>query len=207
MLYLYTWLTNAGFKTGALLVLTAVWGLPALLSRWLPLVVLPIVLAGCVSLTPEQSAQLKEAQQFADEVTTAYGAPRVKVIVTKNQLDGYAAYWPRSDWIAITPTALDRGNVRLNIVGVLAMATIRPLATSRPSSKEEREWRSEATRRGVEIMVKFLGMSTRQAVDRYARLFVAQGRGPSAEDSLRMLQGFPVVPPCDQLRDLGPISR
>jgi hypothetical protein len=31
MLYLYTWLTNAGFKTRALLVLTVVWALPALL--------------------------------------------------------------------------------------------------------------------------------------------------------------------------------
>ena len=82
------------------------------------------------------------------------------------------------------------------------MATIRPPGSSRPSLKEERAWRSEATRRGVEIMVKFLGMSTRQAVDRYAAVFVAQGRGPSAEDSLRMLQGFPVVRPCDQLRDL-----
>ena len=50
------------------------------------MVVAPIVFAGCASLTPEHSGQLKEAQQFADEVTTAYGAPRVKVIVTKNQL-------------------------------------------------------------------------------------------------------------------------
>jgi hypothetical protein len=31
MLYLYTWLMNAGFKAGALLVLTVVWALPALL--------------------------------------------------------------------------------------------------------------------------------------------------------------------------------
>jgi hypothetical protein len=162
--------------------------------------VLPIVLAGCVTLTPEQSVQLKEAQQFADEVTTAYGAPRVKVIVTKNQLDGYAAYWPRSDWIAITPTALDRGNVRLNIAGSV-MATVRAPLSSRPTLEEVRRWRYEANRRGIEIMVGFLNMSTRQAIDTYAAIFVAEGRG-SIVDFAQSLEGRPVVPPCDQLRDL-----
>jgi hypothetical protein len=83
------------------------------MKRWIHLVVAPIVFAGCASLTPEQSGQLKEAQQFVDEVTTAYGTPRVKVIVTKSQSDGYTAYWPNSALVL-------SGRVRTTLGGLSA---------------------------------------------------------------------------------------
>jgi hypothetical protein len=180
------------------------------MRRWIPLVVMPIVLAGCASLTPEQSARLNEANQFADEVTTAYGARRVQVVVNTSDL-GYTGYWPDHDWIALQPTDLD-GSARLQLVDYLAMATIlTPSASNRRLTWEEVQpwrWRYEVNRRGVEIIVKFLGMSTRQAVDLYAATFIAlvQSNGPQAPLHLGpetgRRSGPPWWSPCDQLRDL-----
>ena len=52
------------------------------MRRWRGfVVVITLLLAGCVSLTPAQQAKVKEYQAFADRVTEHYGAPPVLVEV------------------------------------------------------------------------------------------------------------------------------
>lgn len=165
-------------------------------------VVAALLFSGCVSLTPEQSAGLKEAQRFADEVTSAYGVHRVKVIgdspwergyasffiqpdwwldwpgIPDSTFNGYAVYWPGSEWIVIQRGALNQpSDARLALVKPLALATLQRLVPSGGSNPANvpQEWpgRYEDYRRGVEIMVKFLGMSPRQAVDYYANYLLA----------------------------------
>ena len=170
------------------------------------LVLLP--LTSCTTLTPTQSAGLNEAQEFADEVTKAYGVPRVKVIVDDRGMDGYTEYWERNDWITIRRTDLDRGNARLAILNSLAAATLPP-HPARSKTADERWLRFERNRRGVEIMVRFLGATTRQAVHHYAASLVKQNDvGPRGIDPSYGLGNwyaamrFWSVPPCDQLHDL-----
>ena len=59
------------------------------------------LLAGCATLTPQQSAALKEAQLFVDKVTDAYAVGRVKVVVGDES--GYDA---NAHWIHIAPRFL-----------------------------------------------------------------------------------------------------
>jgi hypothetical protein len=149
---------------------------------------------------------MKNGQRFADEVTAAYGSPRVEVVVNRNNLL-YNGYWPNHGWISLQPTDMS-GDPRLKLVPYLSMATNRtptPLGGS-ISVEEVRPWQYEVNRRGVDIMVKFMNMSTRQALDTYATYLVAMSRGSATWllPRTRDVQAFgpPVTPPCDQLRDL-----
>src|SRR4030095_11853594 len=110
------------------------------------------------------------------------------------------SYWPNNDWITISPAALN-GDARAAIVDGLALATTQPVAFEpcRVPPCGERRWRAKATQRGVEIMVKYLNMSTREAVDRYAASFVARSTRPSVAGH-NMPRG--IVSPCYQLDDL-----
>jgi hypothetical protein len=206
------------------------------MKKWIPLVVLPIVIAGCASLKPEQSARLTEAQRFVDEVTVAYSAPHLRVIVDNPERVEYygdrydwtfirqsaidvgnvrlalveppatigpywfVRYWPMNGWITIPPFALDGRNVRLALVKPLALATLQPPGRDGSFNLAELAKGNEASRRGVEIMVKFLGMSTRQAVDYYATYFIAVSKQRRSVDP--DYDGLPVPPPCVRLRTL-----
>lgn len=178
------------------------------MRRWIPLVVLPIVFAGCASLTPQQTARLHEAQQFADTVTTGYGVPPVKVRVDDPGEVGRTVYSPSTRSLTIPSAVLDRADVRPTLVNALAGAT---LGNSPQSTfvdvKEQQEWRYKTNRRSVEIMTKFLDMSVRQAVNYYAEIFIAAGKRPPAYVSREdpnwfTNEKFRAVSPCDQLRDL-----
>lgn len=69
------------------------------------LIVLLALLAGCTSLTPDQSTRLKQTQQFSDQVTSAYEVHPIKVIVDDTKLAGFSEYWWEYDWISIRSTA------------------------------------------------------------------------------------------------------
>lgn len=75
-----------------------------------------------ITLTPEQSAGLKEAQRFADEVTNAYRVQRVNILVYEGGSFEPSISWGR--YIRIAATDLDRGNVREKIVTPVAVATL-----------------------------------------------------------------------------------
>jgi hypothetical protein len=167
------------------------------MTKWF-LVVLSALVAACttIPLTPNQSAGLKEAQRFADEVTSAYGADRVNVMLyTSDRSIEPSLSWGRH--LSISPIDLDRVDLRETMVPALAAATLydyTPLAPT--AAAHRRQWAYDLNRRVVEISVRFLGIPTPQAVETRAAVLVRldqrwRGQLPQFE-----------VTPCDQLRDL-----
>jgi hypothetical protein len=120
------------------------------------------VLVGCTTLTPQQSAALKEAQRFADEVTDGYRVGRLRVIVGGSE----AGYYGNADVISIGPPFLGRHDQRVVMAVILGAPTLK-LRDTTPGNL------LAANRQGVKIMIRFLGMTNRQAIDRLAALFVA----------------------------------
>jgi len=154
-----------------------------------------LLLAACrtTSLTPEQSAGLKEAEQFADEVTAAYGVQGVKILVYEG-----ASFEPYMNWgryISIAAVDLARGSIRDKIVPPLAFATIGYMPDARTAAAYRRQWIYDRNRRAVEISVKFLGVAKRQAVETNAARIV------KLNEDLRR-RGVRLPTPCDQLQDL-----
>src|ERR1051325_6420022 len=88
--------------------------------------------AAVVRLTTEESAGLKEAQRIADEATSAYGVPRVRVYATGSPGAGRAAgtYSYRSDWIFLRPSSLTGNAFFVVLSHELGHATLshRPVA-------------------------------------------------------------------------------
>jgi hypothetical protein len=169
------------------------------MTKWL-LVVLPLLAAACatIPLTPEQSARLKEAQRFADEVTNAYGVQPVRLLVYKGPLPQPWLSWGR--YLAIGATELSRDDIdmREKIVGPLAFATLGYLPDSPTAEAHRRQYVFDANRRSVEIHVRFLGRTTRQAVEDHAAGIVRWN-----EELRRKPPSIPLtIPPCEQLRDV-----
>jgi hypothetical protein len=163
-------------------------------------------LSGCsaalMAVTAEQAEGLKDAQRIANEVTRAYGVPRVRVYAAGARPGAGGAYSYRYDWIFIRPELLT-GNLFWIVLGhELGHATLghRPVDGQREQVRATMIAReAEANRRGVEIMVRFGGMTEREALDLYATYFI--------EDNLRrdgrndqVLFGHQM--PCDELREL-----
>jgi hypothetical protein len=150
-----------------------------------------------IPLTPAQSAGLKEAQRFADEVTNAYRAQNVKILVYEGRSFEPTINWGRH--ISVAATDLDRGNIRGKIVLPLAVATVEYIPESPTAAPYRRQWVFDRHRRAVEISVKFLGITTRQAVETNAARIVKLN-----EDLRRRGVQLPrfEVTPRDQLHDL-----
>lgn len=179
-----------------------------------------VVFTACTSLTPAQSAGLREAQRLADEVTTAYSVDRVPVIPDLNTYPGYAAYSPRNNWITLHPGVLAEEGLPWLMASMLATATLghQTFNGSGNELPRLRKERFERNRRAVEIMVKFLHMTTREAVERSAARFVEQNKRYGSLLAARRtptglmlsgdqrffgsLPGYLLVPPCDQLHEL-----
>lgn len=166
-----------------------------------------LLLVGCsaalVPLTPEQSAGLEEAQRVADRVTRAYGVPGVRVYATTGLRPTIAAaYLRHNDWIFIRPEHLTGNGFLVVLTHELGHAT---LGHGRFDVPRERlsaliaDHERAANRRGVEIMVRFLGVTERQALEHYATYFVAASW---ARKDRRVLLPFGHPLPCEQLRDL-----
>ncbi len=163
------------------------------------LVVLFVLVTACrtIPMTPEQSAGLKEAQRFADEVTDTYRAQRVNILPYKGRRFEPTINWGRH--LSVAATDLDRGDVRERIVFPLAWATLGYMPDSPTAVEYRRQYMFDLNRRAVEISVRFLGITTRQAVEINAVRIVTLN-----EDFRR--RGFQrpalEVTPCEELRDL-----
>lgn len=124
---------------------------------------LVLTFTGCATLTSAQSAGLQEAQKLADEVTAAYGVEHVKVIPDRNTYEGISAYWARDRWITMHPSVLaDQSRLRQRMASLLATATLghETFSGSGTQVPRLRQERFERNWRAVEIMVKFLHMTT-----------------------------------------------
>ena len=150
-----------------------------------------------IALTPPQSAGLKEAQRFADEVTNAYRAQNVKILAYEGRSFEPTINWGR--YISVPATDLDRDHIRETIVLPLAVATLDYIPDSPTAAPYRRQWVFDRNRRAVEISVRFLGITTRQAVETNTARIVKLN-----EDLRRRGVQLPrfEVTPCDQLHDL-----
>ena len=168
---------------------------------------LAVLLVGCSAaltpVTPEQAAGLKNAQRIADTVTAAYGVGRVKVYASSGlQPTTAAGYLYRQDWIFIRPTHLEGDRFAVVLSHELAHVTLghRPLSLP-PNQLRERIASNEdaANQRGVEIMVRFFGVSEQEAVDQYTDYFT---RANLVRDGrpVNLPYGYPH--PCDSIRNL-----
>jgi hypothetical protein len=172
----------------------------------LVLLFMAVVLTACATLTPAQSVGLSKAQQLADEVTTYYGVARVKVIADRDHLGGY---WRRSAWITVHPDTLIRDDALVSIAPGIAMATL-----DFDVGRAAPEQRFAVNRRGVDIMVQFLGLTVSEAVNHYAMWFTQTKIRANAvpvptryhlthdQRNFSALRAYLALPPCEQLRDL-----
>src|ERR1700752_5268834 len=92
----------------------------------IPLVVTAVSCSAALTpLTPQQATGLKEAQRIADEVTKAYGVPRVRVFATSALAPAVAGgYLYRQDWLFIRPTHLTGEHFRVVLSHELGHATL-----------------------------------------------------------------------------------
>jgi hypothetical protein len=165
------------------------------------------LLFGCsAALTPaaiEVADPLKEAQRIADQVTKAYGVARVRVYATSDLRPTSAAgYFYRQDWIFIRPRLFTGNALSVVLSHELGHVTLghrpvylNPKQASTVIAGHERA----ANRRGVEILVRFFGITERQALERYATYFIEANRVREGR-AISLPFGHP--PPCEQLRDL-----
>ena len=173
--------------------------------RW-PAVALAGLLFGCATgltpLTSEQARGLTEAQRIADQVTKGYGVPGVRVYPI-SLAPGTGGTWAyQHDWIYIRPELLTGPRFLVLISHELGHVTLghRPVdgaGVQRNPAAVEREL--AANRRGVEILVKYLGLTEQQALDQYATFFIDANRMRHGED---VLLPFGHLRPCEELRDL-----
>jgi len=168
---------------------------------------LAALLAGCsAALTPatmEQAEGLKTAQRIADQVTKAYGVARVRVYATSDlRPTTGAGYLYRQDWIFIRPRLLTGNAFMVVLTHELGHATL----GHRPVYLPQEQLRAviadkerAANRRGIEIMVRFFGVTERQALEHYATYFIEANRVREGR-AIALPFGHPL--PCEQLRDL-----
>ena len=126
---------------------------------------LSTLLVGCAaSLTPRQTDGLEEAQRFCNEVTRAYRVSEVRVHPNTAER-GWIYYNQGLRWITIQPRFLgseDQPVLLARTLGEVAMGT----------SGHDTQSVLSINRTTVDIMIRFLGMTERQAIDRLARLFL-----------------------------------
>jgi hypothetical protein len=165
---------------------------------WLA-VALVALLGGCAtSLTPltaEQATGLQEAQRIADRVTKAYGVPGVRVYAASLGPSTGGSYFSQNDWIFIRPESLTGKRLLVLISHELGHATLGHRPTDAPNIDRERH----ANRRGVEILVKFLGLTEREALETYAGYLIAANKYRHGRDVL-IPAGH--LLPCEELREL-----
>jgi IrrE N-terminal-like domain len=168
------------------------------------LALLATLLGGCATalapLTPEQETGLREVQRIADQVTKAYGVPGVRVYPASLGPAAGGTYAYQYDWIFIRPEVLGNKRRLVLISHELGHATLghRPIDDARRATEGvERE--RDANRRGVEIMVKFLGLTEREALDSYAAYLMEANRYRHGRDVLLPLGH---LLPCEELREL-----
>ena len=156
------------------------------------------MLAGCATVTPKQVNALKDAQRFVDEVTSAYGVGHVRV----TQEGSETGYHGGAGVITFRPPYLGRDDQRVVLAVALGAATLK-LREATPENV------LAANRQGVSIMVRFLGMTEREAIDRLANLLLEyrealrlSERLASTRDWRVVWYGRPHLHPCEQLRAL-----
>lgn len=202
---------------------------------------LALILSGCATLTPvtpEQAQGLKEAQRIADDVTKAYGTARIHVEAVDDAGPRAAAsYHPDgayfgTDRILIKPTYLVGKSFSVVLSHELGHATLGHQPARYRVRGEDYWWAQKhgvelqipewvrayvadhehtANRRGVEILIRFFGLSQDEALGRYAAYMISANIAANALRTANASRKARTVAfhmpslapaPCEQLREL-----
>jgi Zn-dependent peptidase ImmA (M78 family) len=147
---------------------------------------LGVVLAGCVSLSPQQQDKVAEIQRFADRTTALYGLPSVRIsIQPATNLNIGAIY--RQGNVLVNVRMLNSPNLTKTIAHelghyVLGHDSVIRQASSQAEYQRVQEQRElDANGKAVEILVRAQGLSQSEAVrivaDALRRSQDAQARG------------------------------
>jgi Zn-dependent peptidase ImmA (M78 family) len=161
-----------------------------------------LLLAGCVSLTPEQRAKVDEIQSFADRTSRVYDLPGVRIsIQSATNLNIGAMY--RQGNIFVNVRMLDSPSLTKVIAHelghyVLGHEPAASVSSQADWQRAQQQRELDANAKAVEILVRAKGMSQREAVQMVAD---ALQRAQRAVD-----RGAPLTPghltPAEELADL-----
>ena len=161
-----------------------------------------VLLAGCVSLTPEQRAKVDEIQSFADRTSRVYDLPGVRIsIQSATNLNIGAMY--RQGNIFVNVRMLDSPSLTKVIAHelghyVLGHEPAASVSSQADWQRAQQQRELDANAKAVEILVRAKGMSQREAVQMVAD---ALQRAQRAVD-----RGAPLTPghltPAEELADL-----
>jgi Zn-dependent peptidase ImmA (M78 family) len=131
------------------------------------LLVLGLVLAGCVSLTPQQQATVDELRLFADKTTAFYGLPRVRISIQPATNQNIGAIYRQGN-IFVNVETLCSPDVKVLMAHELGHYLQGPQAaffSSQADWQRAQELRElDANAKAVEILTRVEGMTERQAV-------------------------------------------
>jgi Zn-dependent peptidase ImmA (M78 family) len=167
-----------------------------------------LLLAGCVSLSPQQQDKVAEIQRFADRTTALYGLPSLRIsIQPATNLNIGAVY--RQGNILVNVRMLDSPNLTKLIAHelghyVLGHDSVIRQASSQAEYQRIQEQRElDANAKAVEILVRAQGLSQSEAVrivaDALRRSENTQARGapltpghlPASAELADLLARFP----------------
>lgn len=169
---------------------------------------LGLVLAACVSLTPQERERVAEIQSFADRTTALYGFPSVRISVqAETNLNIGAAY--RQGNVFVNARMLSSSHLTKTIAHelghyVLGHDSVIRQASSQAEYQRIQEQRElDANAKAVEILVRVQGLGQKEAVRLIAeglrRAQAAQERGapltpghlPASAELADLLARFP----------------
>ena len=166
------------------------------------LLAVSFLLAGCVSLTPQQQAKVDEIRSFADRTTKIYDLPGVRIsIQSATNLNIGAVY--RQGNIFVNVKMLDSPGLTKLIAHelghyVLGHEPAASVSTQADWQRAQQQRELDANAKAVEILVRAKGMSQREAVQVVAD---ALQRAQRAVE-----RGAPLTPghltPAEELADL-----
>lgn len=172
--------------------------------RTFALALLALLLAGCVSLTPQQQDKVAEIQRFADRATEVYGKPRVRITIQQaTNLNIGAIY--RQGNVFVNLKMLDSPNLMKTIAHelghyVLGHSRFIPNAVSQADWQRAQEQKElDANAKAVEILVRAGGMTEPEAVKVVADA-LRRSEDAQARNNLPLTPGH--LPASAELADL-----
>lgn len=161
-----------------------------------------LLLAGCVSLTPQQQAKVDEIRSFADRTTRIYDLPGVRIsIQSATNLNIGAVY--RQGNIFVNVQMLDSPGLTKLIAHelghyVLGHEPAASVSSQADWQRAQQQRELDANAKAVEILVRAKGMSQREAVQVVADALLRAQRAVE--------RGAPLTPghltPAEELADL-----
>src|SRR3989454_4251532 len=166
------------------------------------LFLLALVLAGCVSLTPQQQEQVDDLQRFADRTTLLYALPRLRISIQLPTNQNIGAVYRQGNVLVNVRMLGSPGLTKLiaHELGhyVLGHEPASTISSQSQWQRAQEQRELDANAKAVEILIRAKGMTQSEAV---ATLVEALRRSQRAID-----RGAPITPghlaPAAELADL-----